>query len=285
MRIRTNRIYPYPIFCCDSKDYENKHFESSVDIEYDMVDATVLLNLVIEDEMIQELIKQKKVAVNCMVDCSRTKYREVFEIGMDEQLHAEIVIPVERLNGLIEITCLLVTNVKIENVENDNFAGLYDNAVVSYPQYATIGYTETEELELNKHIDSSGEIPSIFKITRGADDSKEISYDASDVYINIYLPPEQYKIYMDYKGVSKRLKTMMLNLPVLAEILCSINEGNNDYASFAWFDVIDLALQKQGYTPLGKDFTTRPAVEVAQNLLGALVKDAFDEFDRLNRDK
>lgn len=179
MRIRTNRIYPYPIFCCDSKDYENKHFESSVDIEYDMVDATVLLNLVIEDEMIQELIKQKKVAVNCMVDCSRTKYREVFEIGMDEQLHAEIVIPVERLNGLIEITCLLVTNVKIENVENDNFAGLYDNAVVSYPQYATIGYTETEELELNKHIDSSGEIPSIFKITRGADDSKEISYDAT----------------------------------------------------------------------------------------------------------
>lgn len=285
MRIRTNRIYPYPIFCCDSKDYEKKRFESSVDIEYDMVNATVLLNLVIEDEIIQGLIKQKKISVNCMIDCPRTKYREVFMIELDEQLHAEIVIPVEQLNGLIEITCLLVTNEKIENVENGNFAGLYTDTVVSYPQYATIGYTETEELELNKHIDSSGEIPSIFKITRGADDSKEVSYDASDVYINIYLPPEQYKIYMDYKGVSKRLKTMMLNLPVLAEILCSINEGNNDYAGCAWFDVIDHSLHKQGYISLGKEFTTRPAVEVAQNLLGNLVKDAFDEFDRLNRDK
>ena len=121
MRIRTNRIYPYPIFCCDSKDFEKKCFESTVDIEYDMENANVLLNLVIDDEIIKELINQKKISVNCMIDCPRTKYRQVFRIELDEQLHAEIVIPVEQLNGLIEITCLLVTNETIENVENDNF--------------------------------------------------------------------------------------------------------------------------------------------------------------------
>lgn len=281
MRIRSNRIYPYPVFSVFSRDYSNNSFKVESDIEYDAETATVLLDVELADSQINDLICSQKAGLYCHLDCPTTKYREIFEVKLNEQNHYEHELELQQINGWIEITCLIVARENIIGFEDDNFANLYAGAKANFPQYATIGYTETNEVEIEKRTDTNGEVPSIFQITRSESDERNITYDASSDYIYIYLPHEQHDIYIDYRGVNKRLKTMMINFPVLTEILDDINTGNQDYSDRPWFDVIDHALSKKGYNALGKDFTTRSAVEVAQALLGDLAKDAFKEFDDL----
>ena len=91
---------------------------------------------------------------------------------------------------------------------------------------------------------------------------------------------QQMNIYIFTCLENNRLKTMMINLPVLTEIIASINSGIADYSEQPWYEVIEQSIKKKGLGELGKDFTTRQAIEIAQSLLGDITKDAFDEFDK-----
>ena len=282
MRIRTNRIYPYPVYSVFSDDYANNCFSAEADIEYGADNATILLDVIIEDNKLREMMEAGQISLYCHMDSPVTKFRDVFKVDLNENYHAEHNYDLQQLNGNIELTCLLITNVEIDDFTDDNLAGLYEGEIVRFPRYATIGYTQTVEIELHKKTDINGEVPSIFKITPTENEEGQMTFDASDEYIYIYLPRNQYDIYMDYKGQSKRLKTMMINLPVLTEIIDSVNSGTGeDYATQPWFDVVEQGLKKFGITEFAKDFTTRSAIEIAQLLLGNITKDAFDEFDKL----
>lgn len=281
MRIRTNRVYPYPVYSVFSTDYSDNSFVADVDIEYDSDNATVVLDIILNDAGLKKLLKEGKVGLFCHLDSPVTKFRDVFEVKLDENNHAENEYNLQKLNGNIELTCLLISKEDIADFTDDNLTGLYAGTSINFPKYATIGYTQTVEIDLQKRMDTSGEVPSIFKITPSEEESKQISFDATNEFIHIYLPREQYDIYMDYKGKNKRLKAMMINLPVLTEIIDSVNVGGVDYSEQPWFDVIEQGLKKGGFDGFGKDFTTRPAIEVAQFLLGEIAKEAFDEFDKL----
>jgi hypothetical protein len=281
MRIRTNRIYPYPVYSVFSCDYNDNSFVADADIEYNSDNATVNLDITLNDVELKNLIDCKKVGLYCHLDSPVTKFRDVFEVKLDSNNHSEKNYTLQQINGNIELTCLLISKEDISNFEDSNFNGLYSGSVVNFPKYATIGYTETVEIEIQKRTDSNGEVPSIFKIIPSEEERTQITFDATNEFIYIYLPRDQYGIYMDYKGQNKRLKAMMINLPVLTEIIDSINSGAADYSDQPWFDVIEHGLKKNGFDSFGKDFTTRPALEVAQLLLGDITREAFDEFDRL----
>lgn len=280
MRIRSNRLYPYPILCTNSLDYSDNSFNANIDIEYDSEIATILIEIELGDAEIGKLIREREVWIYCHLDSPTTKYREIFEVELDKNNHAEKAIRIESINGNIELTCLMIAQKDIYSFTDANFSGLYLDHSVNFPKYATIGYTDTVDIEIQKKIDVNGEVPSIFKITPNDDEGAQLTFDATNEYIYIYLPREQYNIYMDYKGQNKRLKTMMINLPVLTEIIASINSGIADYSEQPWYEVIEQSIKKKGLGELGKDFTTRQAIEIAQSLLGDITKDAFDEFDK-----
>lgn len=281
MKIRTNRIYPYPVYSVLSNDYSDNRFSVDADIEYNSDYATVILDITLNDGELIKHIDCNKVGLYCHLDSPVTKFRDVFEVKLDSNNHSEKNYNLQQINGNIELTCLLISKEDIDNFEDSNFNGLYSGIAVSFPKYAIIGYTETVEIEIQKHTDLNGEVPSIFKIIPFEEENSQMTFDASNEYIYIYLPRTQYEIYMDYRGQNKRLKAMMINLPVLTEIIDCINSGACDYSDQPWFDVIEMGLKKNGFDSLGKEFTTRPALEVAQLLLGDITKEAFDEFDRL----
>lgn len=262
-------------------DYSDNSFVANIDIEYDSEVATVLIDIELGDIEIGRLISEGKVGIYCHLDSPTTKFREIFEVELDANKHAEKIFSLQSINGNIELTCLMIAKEDISGFVDDNFSGLYSGHNANFPKYATIGYTETVDIEIQKKIDVNGEVPSIFKITPLEDASAQLSFDATNEFIYIYLPREQYDIYMDYKGQNKRLKTMMINVPVLTEIIDSINSGVADYSDQPWYEVIEQAIKKKGLGDLGKEFTTRPAIEIAQYLFGDITKDAFDEFDKL----
>ena len=100
MRIRSNRLYPYPILCTNSLDYSDNSFNANIDIEYDSEIATILIEIELGDAEIGKLIREREVGIYCHLDSPTTKYREIFEVELDKNNHAEKAIRI----------CLLYTS-------------------------------------------------------------------------------------------------------------------------------------------------------------------------------
>jgi hypothetical protein len=281
MRVRSNRLYPYPVLSNNSDDFINNRFDVSKDIEYNNFSATVVLKTTIEDSTILDFIKDKKIGMYCNIECSVTKYRYMFEVPYDKFDEFRYDIDISELNENIEIACILVAKEDI-NFISDNLNNFYKNEVIYYPKYSTIGYTDTDEISLIKAMDINGDIPSIFTIT-SSEKAKEIYYDLSQNQINIFIPREEYEIYYNSRGDSKRLKQMMINLPVLEAVLNDIKKSDDSYDQFGWYKVLEDSIKNFGYDSFDDDSFKNgsDSFKLAQNILGNISSDAFKEFEKL----
>lgn len=286
MKISKNRIYPYPIYSELSDDYKNNNFSLEADIEYDSEIASLQLEVKLEDELIRELIINRLVGLYCHVECSSTKYRELFELSLNtEDIAYDIEIPLFKLNDNIEVMCMLVAKENISSFADDNLGDLYEGEKIRFPQYGTIGFTDTTELTLVKRMDINGDIPSVFTIV-ASEEGKEIQTEFNGDQIEIFIPKDQYEIYENYKGTGIRVKQMMVIIPALIEVLDIIKTGEVGFDDLPWFIVIEEAIKKLNYTGFDDDnFKNKPSFELAQEILGDIAKDAFNEFDAMNKDK
>lgn len=280
MQIRTNRIYPYPVLSEMSDDFKDNTFTVERTLEYDATKAIINLKTTISDTAMLNLIKNGKASLNCNIECSTTKYRKLFLVPNDRINDYDIEIPLPLLNGNIEIVCVIVANEEII-FESDNLNDLYSDEIVTYPKYATIGYTDTEEIRIIKNMNINGDVPSIFSISMAEHDDK-ISYDCSNDIITIFLPKKEHEIYIDSKGKYKRLKQLMVNVAVLASIIDEIKENSDSYESNGWYKVLEEKYQSLGYeNMLSSNFKSEQSLKLAQMVLGNISKDAFNEFDKL----
>lgn len=286
MRISKNRIYPYPIYSELSEDYKENDFSLDAEIEYDSEMATLLLNVTLKDDVMRELIINRLVGVYCHVECSSTKYRELFELSLnDDDDEYRIDIPLYKLNDSIEVMCVLVAKEKIASFVDENLSELYEGEKVRFPQFGTIGFTDTIELSLVKRLDINGDVPSVFTIVAD-EEGKEIQTEFEGDQINIYIPKEQYDIYENYKGTGVRVKQMMIIIPALIEVLDIIKVGEGSFEGLPWYIVLEEAVKRLNYTGFDDDgFRNKSSFELAQEILGDVAKEAFEEFDVMNKDK
>ncbi len=286
MRISKNRIYPYPIYSELSEDYKENDFSLDAEIEYDSEMATLLLNVTLKDDVMRELIINRLVGLYCHVECSSTKYRELFELSLnDDDDEYRIDIPLYKLNDSIEVMCVLVAKEKIASFVDENLSELYEGEKVRFPQFGTIGFTDTIELSLIKRLDVNGDVPSVFTIVAD-EEGKEIQTEFEGDQINIYIPKEQYDIYENYKGTGVRVKQMMIIIPALIEVLDIIKVVEGSFEGLPWYIVLEEAVKRLNYTGFDDDgFRNKSSFELAQEILGDVAKEAFEEFDVMNKDK
>ena len=285
MKVKNNRLYPYPVLSQDHDDYvDNSFYPNDLSFEHDSETATIKANIVIGDELIKSLIGDGSVSLNCHIECSTTKYRKVFKIGFDELSDCRIDIPLKDINDTVEICFVLVANRDIENYSNPNLNTRYFDANITLFKYRTLGYTETEEFKIKKQLDTNGEVPSIFDITK-SETEEHITFDCeTGDKIIIYLPPEDYLIYEKSKGTAVRIKQMMTVIPVLVEIFDILKTGDNsDFVDKGWYMVLERALEK---IPGFKDGfesdnfkNSNSSFELAQKVFREVSTDAFKELD------
>lgn len=283
MRVNENRIFPYPVYRKGSDDYKNVVFETNTELYYNSVTATIQFDVLIEDTAIMSLIENNQIGLFCHVECSKTKYREVFELDGTDNEKQTLDIELSKLNGDIEVLCFLVAKEEITGFKDENLNDFYQDETIRFPQYARIGYSEPFETKIVKHLDVNGEVPSIFSVQ--ADTTINImAYDITPDKIIILLPENEHNIYRDYVGVDPRTKLMMMNLAVLTEIIQKIQNGSEEYDGNNWFEVLCEAFAKKGYDDLGSSqFKAKSAVELAQILMPDLCKNAFIEFDKSHK--
>ncbi|MCR4715090.1 MAG: hypothetical protein K5751_12030 [Treponemataceae bacterium] len=184
--------------------------------------------------------------------------------------------------------CVIVANEEIVDFQDNNISDIFEGNTINFPSHATVGFTDTTEFNVVKKLDMNGDIPSIFSIT--ANDNEEQNNIEVNFYgdqIVIYLPRNEFAIYEEYKGTGIRVKQMMIIIPALTEIIDRIRTNAGDFDSFQWYAFLEEAVIKKGYISGFEDetFQNKDSMLLAQELLGDVAKDAFAEFDNMNKDK
>lgn len=284
MKVRTNKLFPYPVFSKFNDSYKNNEFLCETSFEYDSITAYLKFQYTLEDKIIFELLKSEKIGLYFIIDCSETKYRELFSVKLDETNCFNQDIPLEKINGAVELVSLLICKEEIDNYKNDNLNEFYDGEKIQLPKYSIIGYTDSEIYYVNKKIDNNGDIPSIFTISCDENENN-LSFEPNGDVVTIYLPQHEYEIYNEYKGKRKRLKQLMIDFPVLVNLLDILKQDTN-YSEKPWYNALESALMNKGYPEgITSDlFKNELSTKIAQDLLGNLIQDAFKEFDTIEEE-
>lgn len=288
MKVKNNRLFPYPVLSVNHDDYLDNYFAAEdLSLEYDLLEATVKCKIVINDVLIKKLIEQGNISLCCHIECPTTKFRKVYKINYFDMEKCQINIPLKDICDSVEICFVLVANTDVTDYNNENLNERYKGINITLFKYRTVGYTDTEEFRITKQLDTNGEVPSIFDITNGEEET-HITYDCDSTdKIIVFLPAEDYRIYEETKGSAiKRIKQMMTVVPVLAEILENIkNGGGEDYEGKGWYIVVENAISKMPEYSEGfqsENFKTLDsALLLAQRIFKEVSTDAFKEIDKL----
>ena len=286
MKVKNNRLYPYPILSTNHDDYKNNKFDvEDLEFSYDSVLATVEGKIKIDDETVNNLVAKDSVCLFCHIECSTTKYRKIFKVDETKLPVFKIDIPLKDICDVVEICFVLVANENIEGYKNDNLNDSYNDVKINLYKYNTFGYTDTFAYDIKKSLNSNGDIPSIFDITK-SETEQETTFDyLTGDKIKVYLPADDYNIYIDTKGDAVRIKQMMTVVPALEEIFEAIrnSEDRQDFESRGWYSILERAVCKMEGFEDGFDseaFRNYDSMfRLAQKLLRSVSTDAFKEID------
>lgn len=287
MKVKNNRLYPYPVLSMYHDDYKDNTFNAEdIELSYDSETATVEGEIIINDETIKDLIANGFIRLYCHIECSTTKFRKIYEVDDNDLPHCKIDVPLKDICDTVEICFVLVANKTIENYSNDNLSDFYNGARITLYEYSTLGYTDTIEYKIKKSLNSNGDIPSVFDIIK-SETAEEISFEyLNSDKIQVFLPAYDYGVYIDTKGDAIRTKQMMTVVPALQEIFETINSSadTSEFEDRAWFSILEKAVSKlEGYSDgfASDNFKNRQLsmFALAQKALKAVSSDAFKEID------
>ncbi len=284
MKVKNNKLFPYPVLNKYNDSYKNNNFDTDVTLTIDGSNVIFTLSNTIPDEIMLNLIKDGVVGVYFHVDCSTTHFRKVYKLDNPES--AQIFIDIKDICDEVETILLLIADKDIVCYKNNNLDDFYLDVPIDITQHSILGFTDTDSFIINKRTDNKGEIPSLFSVTAD-EEGKKMSYDYDGYLIQIFLPIKEYNIYSEFKGKRKRLKQQMINVPVLVEILDIIKNDESEIISTKpWYDALEGAMINKGFHNGFSDekFKNTPSIEVAQELLGTIIQDAFAEFDEVQDD-
>ena len=127
MKIKQNRIYPYPVYSELTNDYNNNDFTAEIELEYDSELATINITPILSNEAIIELLENDYADLYCHIECSSTKYRELFDVDyIKDKTCYQIQIPLYKLNDTVEIVCVIVTKTAINDFHSSNLNEIYE---------------------------------------------------------------------------------------------------------------------------------------------------------------
>ena len=277
MKVRVNRLYPYPVLSEMTNNFIDNKFDSDIILEYDSETAFITIKAELNDQVILSLIKNNKVSLICNIECPVTKFRQSYEVPADKIDGYKISIPLMCLNENIEAMCMLMAKEEIV-LNDDNLNDLYKEDIITYPKNATIGYTDTDEYPIIKDINTEGKVPPIIQIVDSMD-AEEVSFDANQNYIYVYLPKKVHELYYDLTGEFIRTKQIQTNITVLIEILDNIKHGE-DYSDYGWYHVLDQRFRSLRYEDGLDDerLQNTESLILAQQSLGNPYEESFNEL-------
>lgn len=185
----TKFVIPYPILGIEGAFEEHCIAESTMTFETTITDFIFHIHLQIEDELILSLIKDKKAAFSCEVDCVKTYYRKVF-LTKDKEFTVEI--PRTSLVGNTDFFFSVVVLVPIQEYKNPNYnQHFYNGYKFNLQKGHLLAYLGEHTFNADIKYDELKALGSIVEVKEDPE-VKFTHFDFSSEKIRIFLPSDEF---------------------------------------------------------------------------------------------
>lgn len=278
----TKRLYAYPVLSDDRDDYKNSIFE--VDVHYRMIGVNELLlefDITMDNDELQKLILKGDAEYVMHIECSNTSYRTTLNSITDQ---TSKTIPINRLNGKLELIALIVLKKDIKGYRNMDWINDYDDIRFDLAKGSILAYYNIPSFEITKDYEEFSNAGSIFKISKrltAEPAPMDVELDAPQITIG--LGTQEYDIYTKFcdRPEFQPILNSMIVLPALVYTFdeLQIEDGIEKYEGRNWYISLSKAYEKRGIAL--KDeiiMSEKTSIQLAQEAMELSVTKALNKL-------
>lgn len=234
-----HRYYPYPIVCKDDDSYIDTEFISDANMSRDGYNLKFTFSASINNDEINELVKEKKIFFVHHIECTQTCYRNIVQTDDNMVTFTEHE---SKLNGLVQICTFLVAAEDISQYKNEKFSTDYRGFSFNIEKGCILGIGNQINIHVNKEKDDLEHTESIFLVVPILDPNERMLYidtnDKSKIIVRI--PDKSYNMYRNL-GVNLELQPVihsMIIVPALMYVFEELKKNVLDlyiYEDYRWF--------------------------------------------------
>lgn len=220
----SNKVLTHPVLMDGSSDFiEGIFIDSELDAKLQGSSLNLSVIIRTNDETLNSYLKTGEVIKCCLVECVRTRYREIYK-SSDAEI--SINLPLNLIDHSIEISTFLIANKKILSYSNVNFSDDFRGLEFELEEGSYLAICKDVLLPIERQ-DSMSNTSSIFEVMQHnlPDKAVYVNTDAESK-ISIYLEKSVYENYLRLKN-DKAYKTTLMSLigtPAIIEILSNLDE-------------------------------------------------------------
>ena len=273
------RLFPYPILNSEKvlSEYADSDFRSDYDpVQEDEDYVFKGARYILTNDYLQGLIAEGKAKCVLFVECSATRFRNVFELSSEPR---DIRIPMSKLNDKISVSAYIYATQDISPFKPTGLNYDYYDEVDEFFVEANcvLAIDEFDRIKINYNVDDDNLTSSIFTIV-GDPEIKDgsIHTEVTKRKIRVTIPRDAYGSYVGVKDYddTKWLPFAIMLVPSLIEAFERIKSGGDrkplDDVEFEydWFASVRARYRKIYMRPMNEeDFYGSSSYLLAQQLL------------------
>ncbi len=265
--------YSYPVMTDGGDCYvKNTVVWSDLDKEISGSSLQISVFCQFEDERIQNLVDEGRARPYALVYCSRTDYRELFDIT-----EHEFSIDSSKIAGTINVELSIIALEVIDCSLIGDLSGDYDGLSVSVPKF---GYISKSDYSFSVSRELEPDSISICKFVK--DNADRPWYDTDADFITIHLPEDLYIKLDTMPPEHKSIYTSIYFPPVLVDLISQYWMDSEALAQpYKWYEVIEKSIESN-YP--GQDLSEQDvsAYEVMTTIIDSLVASAAKDVYELS---
>ena len=279
MRVRY-KLFPYPVLCSETDDYIDNQFSVDLKIAKNINEIQFSMSLKINDDKLQQMIRDRMIEIVYHFECSKTLYRKLYCSHLLENI---ISIEEKFLNGKLEVCCFLISKKNIKGYINSNFNEDYDGKSFDIKKGNILAFYNLPKIEFTKNTDELSSVSSIFSILRREDAEKRgMTVELDGDKIKIWLGNEEFYKYRDNSknALYQPMLHAILILPALIYTFDALSkDGIVEYEQNRWFKALSKVLKDSNIELTAEAIDDYGSFELAQKILNLPVNRALQNMN------
>lgn len=292
MEIR-NRLFPYPVLCIDTDDYESGGFYANTEIvEEGLYDINLRFDLHLDNGELKSLISRGKAEYIIHLECANTAFRTALKSFSDS---IDYRIMNSRVNGNVSLLALIVAKEKIPFYKNSALNEDYKDVDIVIEKGSILAYYNMPPLLISKSYEELAQQDSIFSIVKetmqDSLEKKPVQFNLNNNRIQILVNENVYNSYIRYQDNSDMRPMIMVSLvmPALTFMVEELRDNPGlceTYESHQWFIRLSKFYETQGKNFVDIVINSEERIsELVQEMLRFPIDDAITSIPVMLGDK
>lgn len=274
--------YPYPVLGNADDVLGSFHTNVQFSASSDFYDVDIAFGL--EHADLEYMIREKQACFAVEIVCPSTFYRSVIKAN---EMAMSVSVPAEQLRDRVELSTYIISLADFDDFIPEgihpDFAG--EPFIVESGDILAVSesYAFLADPQFDPLRDSAA---SFIKVRENSNQEKTMDIEPDARALTIMLSSTAYRAYEQARQFEPDVIHSAVVLPVLADVLRQLREGDADFSDSPWCDRLREMLS-------ARSLESTPALEAAEELLGDPIlrtlvslaeKQENHEFEELMRD-